>query len=392
MSPELEILLWAARRAMGAGEDLGPIAKRIKDWKAVVRFASANGMIPLLARSVSQQLAAPLAARRELVKLFLERSGHNKALAEELHEVLGDLSRGGIEALAYKGPALAAMAYGDLSARNPSSDLDLLLRPKDIAQARQIVEARGYRSVLSSTDEVHFLRHRYHLHFERADRNLHLELHWALTPTYWRYPLEVWSRVRRIPVAGAVIATLDPETTLLAVCAHGAKEGWPKLSQVLDVAQLVHTHPHLDWPWVLEEARRMKRQRVLRLGLYLASNRMGAPIPPLVQADLARDRLLAELDAEIGERFGAGYLSGNFRRYAARVWHHPLDRARYFAYGLRILPDRVRSLAQPSEEDSSAAGVPVSWPALQMAVRPFRALGQRGFGHVMAVARRHLWS
>lgn len=371
---------------MGAKEEFAPLAGRITDWNAVIECASANSVIPLLARSLAREAAVPLASRRHLDKWYSLVAGTNAKLARELDEVLRDLGREGIQAIAYKGPALAMLAYGDLTARNPSADLDLLLHKRDITRAKEIVEARGYRSVLTEEDEEHFFRYRYHFHFEDSARGFQVELHWALSPSYWRFPLDCWSRVRPVTVAGAEVPALDRECSLLAVCAHGAKEGWPKLSQVLDVAQLVRA-PGLDWNWVFAETRRIRRERVLYLGLYLASRRTGVALPDFIEAELARDPVLPELDAEIASQFGRGYYEGGFRDFAVRVWHHPADRLRYLGYILLKFPDRLRHLARPSEEDRKVG----EWKPLQVVARPFRAVYQRGWSRAVSNARRTLW-
>lgn len=373
-----EIILWAARRKMGGDEDLAPVAERVRDWKSVVEFAANGGVIPLLARALRQEPAVPLAVRRDLDKRYTIKAGHNAVLARELREILADFRTAGIEALAYKGPALAMLAYGELSLRNPSSDIDLLLHGADIQRAKDRLQSLGYRLILSPEQEQHYLKHRYHLHFERQGPELHVELHWALTPAYWPFPLDVWSRIRQVAVAGVAMPTLDPECALLALCAHGAKEGWPRLSQILDVGELVRAHPDLDWEWVMAEAARMKRERVLRLGLLLAATWIQAPLPPPVRSYLAEDPVASALSGEIGEHLGDDYLAGtSFHGYALRVWQHPLDRFRYLWYIARLLPDRIRALAAPSEEDRKVVDLRGPLSFLYVFIRPVRAVFQK---------------
>lgn len=387
---ELEIILWAARRETGSGEELAPVAARVRDWRAVAECASRSGVVPLVARALGGQAAAPFAIRRDLHRQFTVNAGRNALMARELSRILLDFREQGIEALAYKGAALAMMAYGNLALRNPSSDIDLLLKASDIFRAKELIRRRGYRLILSPEQERHFLKHRYHLHFERTDPEIHVELHWAITPAYWPFPLDYWSRTQQIALGGAEVRTLDPECTLLALCAHGCKEAWPRLSQIRDVSRLIQAHPALDWDWVMAEARRLKRERILRLGLALAARFTQVPLPPPVARFAAADPVVCQLVHELGDRLGMEEaLRGvGFYRYALRVWSCPKDRFRYLLYILRMLPKRFRTLAAVGAEDRKLVDLPGGLSFLYLFIRPLRAVFQRGISRALWTFRR----
>ena len=374
---------------MGTVESLEPLAAGVADWNAVLQCASNNGVVPLLARAVRNESAVPLAIRRELDKRFSVKAGHNALLARELQQILLEFQTAGVQAVAYKGPALAVMAYGDLAYRNPSSDIDLLLRKDDLPRAKDVVHARGYRVSLTGDEEQHFLQYRYHLHCERRDPEIHVELHWAFTPAYWPFPLDFWSRVQPVQVTGTPVVTLDPECTLLALFAHGAKEDWPKLSQVLDVGQVIRSHPGMDWNWVFAEARRMRRERVLRLGLLLASKCIATPLPEQVTAEIARERKLAGVVDEIARKFGIGGRV-HFLANAMRIWHHPKDRLLCLAYVLRFLPSRLRTLVWPAELEREMMESPGPNAFFVMS-RLGRAIREHGLMGVLRQARSQLW-
>jgi hypothetical protein len=377
---------------MGGQEDLAPFAARVRNWDEVVECASRSAVIPTVARALQSESAVPFAVRRDLDRRYNVKAGHNAVLARELKEILRDFADAGIAALAYKGPALAVMAYGNLALRNPSSDIDLLLAPSDLAHAVSRVRVRGYRSTLTPAQERHCLKHRYHLHFERSKPEIHLELHWALTPAYWPFPLDYWNRTRTIALDGVDVRTMDPECTLLALCAHGCKEGWPRLSQILDVARLIQAHPDLDWTWVIAEARRLRRERVVRLGISLAAHWAHTSLPPEVGRFASQDRVVRELVPDIGKRLAAdNFLVGSsFHRYALRVWSRPGDRLRYLLYVLRMLPEHFRTLAAVGDEDRKVIDLPVRLSFLYWLIRPVRALFQGGIDRVLWRVRRNL--
>lgn len=391
LNKAFEVVLWAARQSMGPNEHVLPPTANVGDWNEVLDCASKNTLIPLLASTLKDDARVPLAVRRNLDRRFTAQTGQTALLVGELGRITSSFRATGIDVLAYKGPALAMLAYGNLYLRNPSYDIDLLLRPSDIPKAKELITDLGYRLTLSPEDERHFLKHRYHLHFQREKPEIQVELHWALTPSYWPFPLDYWSRTCEVPAGGITLRTLDPECTLLALCAHGAKEGWPRLSQIVDLAHLIQAHPELDWNWVSSEAQRMRRKRVLRLGLSLAEW-VGAPIPQQVKSYANADPSIHELMEEVVRRVSEGIpLQGsNFHKYAMRVWCRPSDRFHYLRHVLRGLPDRFRALAEPSAEDRKLVALPASLWFLYVLIRPVRAVYKKGIRFTLWRIRRNI--
>lgn len=380
-SESLELLLSAARGAMQRDERprLDRAVASVTDWDAVIELASRNGVIPLIARCLRDHEQVPLSIRRKLYLLYFESCSRNPALTAELHAILAALQGAGIEVLAYKGPALAAMAYPDASLRHAPGDLDLLLHKSDISRAKAVMQAREYRPPSRKTEE-HFLEHRYHLHFLRQDPEIQVELHWALTPKYWPFSLDadrLWRQAGHVSLDGGSIRTLNPECTVLALCAHGAKEGWPRLSQIMDLGRVIQAHPRLDWDWLIAEARRMRRQRVLRLGLWLVTELIGVSIPEPAAAEIRQDQEVPTLGLEIRNSLVTGRLSGtDFHSYALRVWHHIGDQTRYLAYLCRLLPQKILTLVKISGRDRDWMDLRGVASVLYVFVRPVRVIRQ----------------
>lgn len=382
-------------RSAARGEDCSGQLAAISDWDAVVQAAEEHKLIPLIAHALCGQKSVPLATRRALDKRFHSGLAAGASLRQELADSMAALLSAGIPALAYKGPALAAMAYPDPARRQAPSDLDLLMPKADIVRAKSILEKRGYSSILSPEQERHFFRHRYHLHMERRNPEMHIELHWAITPAYWPFPLDE-ARLRRKPlmvnVAGAQIPTLDPESMVLALCAHGAKEGWPRLSQVYDLVRLIISHPELDWDWILGWARKIGRCRVIEVGLTLASDLLPQGLPPEVTVQLLRDPDVARLADVVRENLrNHRQLAGaDFHRFALGVWSGRTDRLRYLWYRTKLLPERFRRLAEPSASDHEVIQLEGRLRVLYFLVRPIRALAKHDARLVLRKALKGL--
>src|SRR5205085_1153465 len=65
-------------------------------------------------------------------------------LTDALFDLLDRFAKAHIQAIPFKGPTLAATAYGDLSLRQ-AGDLDLLVHRSDIVRAADLLEALGHR-------------------------------------------------------------------------------------------------------------------------------------------------------------------------------------------------------------------------------------------------------
>src|SRR5690606_22602093 len=110
----------------------------------------------------------------------LGNAARNLMMAHELTETSRRLADAGVRSLAFKGLALSQLAYGTVAYRE-FSDLDLLISLQDVDRACAVLSDSGYvywnKSGVSQRAER---RMSYDHSFLRGD--VHLELHWRLTP------------------------------------------------------------------------------------------------------------------------------------------------------------------------------------------------------------------
>jgi hypothetical protein len=214
-------LLWAACRmqpdaagweaALRAGGDLA-VAGEAAVWQRV------SGLV--------WRLAAPLAdpaggrweerLRRDVMRCRAQAALLRPKLAERL---LWPLAEAGVEAVVFKGPALAER-YPQPWMR-PMDDVDLLLPPRLHGTARTVLEAAGWRVAEQAGSHYETVL----LHPDLP--GLPVELHAALSSpgdAASRVDLaSLWERRRPVTVAGATSFGLPPEVELVALAAHAAK-------------------------------------------------------------------------------------------------------------------------------------------------------------------------
>jgi hypothetical protein len=347
--PEGQLLLACARTRMDpatAGR-LRCLLERPLDWDRVVRTAQGHGVLPLVhwhLREVEPGLV-PDAVRQRLAEAFQKTQRRNLFLALQLGAILSRFAAHGIPAVPYKGPTLAIAAYGGLGFRE-FSDLDILVNKQDVLRAKEVLVADGFcpTAVLTAAQERALVDSQHAYLLSRPDRSAMVELHWEISPRHVSLLLEperLWERLQPVTVAGRTVLTLAPEILLPSLCEHGAKHIWERLGWICDVAELIRARPDLDWARITGDARRAGSERMLALGLRLATDLLGAPMPEPVRERAETDAVISRLAARVSARLfreparPAGLLEqARFHLRIRERWRH---RARYCWLALTTL-------------------------------------------------------
>lgn len=268
----------------------------------MLEFAERHGITPLLCRALPAE-AASLPALAPLYERY-GRGVHEALLLAGTMVQLGKLlEAAGIPTIPFKGPALAAYAYGDLALR-PAGDLDLLIRQCDFARARELMLAQGFEPALqlSAQEEQRYLDEHNDFAFVHPGNKLVVELQWRVMQTPFAFPPDVdawWARLGSAELAHHSVRAFTPEDLLLILCVHGGKHAWERLLWISDIAALLRTQPQLNWARVFGLARSYQSTRMVLIGLLLAHQLCGAPMPEVVVAEAELDAGAVRLAADV---------------------------------------------------------------------------------------------
>jgi putative nucleotidyltransferase-like protein len=341
-SAEAELVLACARLEL-APEGRARILQILDagvDWALAIEIADGNAVVPLLARHL---LALPdgILPKELLVELWGRHESaarRKRAMARELAQMLELFDANGIEAIPYKGPALAESVYGDVALRE-FGDLDILLRPRDVLRAKALLQARGYvpEYPLEPAVEAAFLRSsaQYHLVMVHEERGM-VELHWKTDPDFQVERIDDerwWAGLQRAPFGEGAVRCFSPEETLLILCVHGSKHYWNALGWLVDVAEWLRQHPRMDWGWIGQAAQRLGCTRRVDLGLALAQRLLGAHLPQQVRLRIAGeaplDPLADRIEAALFDPRFEGLRPLEAMRFNMKLYERNRDRLRY---------------------------------------------------------------
>lgn len=381
--PEHRLLLLCARTSVvGDGaESLRRLAASALDWDYLSKLARRHSVLPLLYWQLNATAAVetPPAELRRLREEFRLHTARNLYLTTELENIVTLFESEDVAVIPYKGPALAAYAYGNLALRR-YVDLDVLVRREDVPRAKGLLARRGFlpQHRLTPAQERVLLRTQHNLPFRREAGRLLVELHWEFAQRRYAAAADeaaLWPRLVDVRLGRRAVKGLPAEELLLSLCVHGTKHLWERLGWVCDVAEVVRAHPRLEWPRVLDNARRQGTERMLLLGLCLAADLLDAPLPPEVAARAAADPSVRGLARKAVARLfdgtvhrPAGLLAQiNFNLAARRGLR---ERLRYFSF-----------IFTPTDGDVAALALPARLSFAYYLLRPFRLLLKGGHAH-----------
>jgi hypothetical protein len=294
VSRECEFLVAAVRRFFHP-EDPPPDPSGL-DWSELMRLSLAHAVTPMLYRAL-RSLPIPQHAAESFRSPFEENTRWNLMLSAELCRLAELFKEHEIAFVPLKGPGLSQQLYGDLSMRS-SADLDWLVHPRDVLRVRDVLTAGGYRvgSPLHWPCDSAFLRCR-EAEISLVDESsfLSVDLHWRILPSYFASAFdyeEVWQSLVSIAFCGRTIPGLCPEHLLLLLCAHGAKHAFERVGWICDIASCLIAFPNLRWPDVLAASARAGTMRELLLGLKIAEDLLGVPLPATLPEDPAVEKLV----------------------------------------------------------------------------------------------------
>ncbi|WP_421697040.1 nucleotidyltransferase family protein [Ancylobacter sp.] len=230
-------LLHAGLRWDAAG-DLALRGLDAAGWAQIMKFVRARDGQALLARRLSRapDIAVPEEVAQELHRFKLDVA--IRALAG-LSLLAPAVAAAGVPVMALKGLDLAGRIYGDFGSR-PMGDMDILVRPTDVAAMAAALGAQGFRSDSTRRQTT------YHRVFHSPlPAGLPVELHWALGDRVGQADRTallhaLWAEAETAEIGGAPFLVPSRRLLPLYLCHHLEQHLFDTpLTHVWDLAEVL---------------------------------------------------------------------------------------------------------------------------------------------------------
>lgn len=285
-------------------EDIVALLKSNPDWKYLIETSEEHRITQLVIEKIKTNykefvptdvLADLQYHRKKITKLNFGRT-------TQLIKLITLLQENKIPVIAYKGIALAALAYNDISLRQ-FGDIDILIQKKDFYEVKELLLQIGCKPAweLNPKQEKAVLKYYYEYPFQYRENNTFIEVHWKFVEPFFPFELDyeaIWKRTRTIKLYGKNISTLSPEDYLIILCMHGSKHFWNRLSWICDIAKIIE-NTEVNWEIVIQRAIDVGTLRMVWLGLKCAREILNINLPERISEQIEAEQSIKPLNKRI---------------------------------------------------------------------------------------------
>ena len=227
----------------------------LAEWEAAIWVVYWQNALPWFVKRIRQTEAnVPEPALAYLFQLDADSRERTRLMLDGCVEMLTAFAQRGIQAMPFKGAALAPLYYDDPLMR-PLADLDILVHEKNLTPIVHILRELGYRYYSRSAEDHVYLRGERQSNIW-SPHNVHpVELHFTLREEYagigYNLADEMWQQSEERSYWCGHKACIPQIAMLLHhVCAHATSD-WliqrGRLMQIDDIRRLSQRMSEQDW-------------------------------------------------------------------------------------------------------------------------------------------------
>jgi hypothetical protein len=282
------------------------------------------------------------------------------------------LEQNGIKAIAFKGPTLAQLAYGDIALRQ-YSDLDILINYSELQNAMEVLQNNHY--LLSKDEKFKIAKQNsiYHDVTFYSPSHISIELHWQLFSNEFKTDftvLPIDKNIQNIQISNHTLVSFRAEYLIIYLCIHGAKHNWERLEWLVDISKLIQTQK-LDWQYIVNFVEKSKTQKIFFSTLHLVHSFFGTPLEKRIQEHTKKKDII-----KLSHQF-QDVIQNNFYSLSNNVKN--LSHAQYkLLNGPKNKGFFILSLFTPTQKDMQTIKLPKKLHSLYYLVRIYN-LSRRAF-------------
>ena len=290
--PEFDLLCCCSRTQLGPEHPrrVRALLQGDVDWGLLISLATRHRVLPLFYRQL--KAAFPGSIPREFEdRLGLDALNNDRRslfLAGELLRVMRLFEARGDPRHPLQGPDHGQVGVWRHRIRQ-FRDLDIWVSEEHKRAARGIMLRDGYLEMESARDHHFEMIKYYGLNWFEANWLYALEIHWRFNSS--RVALRPSGAGARRPRDGpgprSNLKTFNYTNLLILSCLHGTRHLWDRLQMVCDVSEIINSGL-VDWGLALARPGASTSSALL-LGLRLANDLLGSPLPPQAEQRIRAD-------------------------------------------------------------------------------------------------------
>jgi len=257
-----------------------PLIQQIKNWEVFIDLAFSHGVFPLVYKELKKYRSLIPQEIFHIMKIYnINIVKQNMLMSAELIKVMQILEENNIEALAFKGPTLAQMAYGDITLRQ-YGDLDILVQKDDIYKVYDLLKGSYSRELeCTPAQEKTWFKYAHDLGLT-AKNGTHIEFHWSMLDN--DHPINLknidfFQNKTFVDINKQNISVISNEEFLIYLCVHGSKHMFERIEWVVDIDKFICTQK-INWSHIEKILQNKNYKNFVFLGLFLAQKLFNTPI------------------------------------------------------------------------------------------------------------------
>jgi len=298
LSSEDKLLLYCSR--LSISEDIQckieEILSNVLDWNYIIDCSIKQGISPLFywnLKKISNGKGVPSEVMKSLEKMYYSNLARNMLLYDELSKILTAFRKADIDNIVLKGAFLAEEIYINIGLR-PMSDIDLLIKEKDLQKAKkELIEMKYSATIVFPTklyEQQPQMVSTEELPFIHQDKKIVIEIHWDIQSPNIPHKVNInkfWNNAIPVKIAGIETLAFSPENLLQHLCLHldkhinisSAPPAKP-LRDYCDIAEVTrHYKDMINWNYLVQSSKDYGIEEPISQSLFIAKKYFGAFVP-----------------------------------------------------------------------------------------------------------------
>lgn len=306
VTSEERFIILSCRQAVNRcpTEAIDALIEQGLDWTSVESIIRLHGLAGLVNSALARSHHlhnVPDGVLRHITLAGRQTAFKNLLYIREFAAILKTCNREHIQVVPLKGIAFLTSLYSNNTALRALTDIDILVKNKDVESVNRILLARGYQQKeISDRDTCRA----FHAIYRRRDSsfNLLVEVHWDVDFPDSPYAIDIaesWQRSHEVKDAAGIYYEFSIEDSLIFNCFHilrNPKKGPNNLlylKNFCDIAALIlRAADSIDWECLIARSTQYKVVRPVGLVLLLVRELLGVTeIPAAIFEALRKEGL-----------------------------------------------------------------------------------------------------